>query len=692
MGKTWTIVSIVAIAAASLFSSARAGEVDQLVSDLSGSDDAKRVSALQRLPRYGTDAIAPLLSLLGNENPIVAKAGFDALWAIANEVSQPGREEARREAAGLLLPLLAPERSEEEKRKGLRLLAITVPPGANVSHIAALLDDPNLREPARATLERINTKESATALCAALPAAEPEFVCALLDALGAMRRPETIASATPWMEHGEARIRVAAARAVVWSGDPMLMPAIKQVRLRADRSTRVKADDALLRIAEAMATRGDAWQTAMNLYSDLLRSEHRHLLKAAAISGLCRYGDDSVVEAVLATARSGSTELRNIALQSLTELRGAGPILRLVELYPKQPKAIRLALIDLFGKHGTPNAFPLLEAAVKSRDAELRTVAMRALGKTGIPEGVPLLAECARDADEPERSLCVTSLEQLVNRLRQRGNQTFAGKAYLSLYELALDDTSRLAALDGIGACPVPEAYEAVLAASTNETLKPSAVSALVAVAGALITTGQHDKALEAYDKLVALNPPLPSLQGVAAQLKQAKPEMKSAERLGFVTSWWLAGPFELQDNKGWSTEYVHEPNVNLSARYRTGDAELTWRQHTTSDPMGIVNLGIALLDRERCIAYAYAEVNVERDVDAVVRLGVDDGEKLWVNDQLLLDHFVDRPLRVDEDQAPVHLKAGKNTLLLKIVQFGGGWQFCLRLTTPDGLVLPFTQ
>ena len=40
----------------------------------------------------------------------------------------------------------------------------------------------------------------------------------------------------------------------------------------------------------------------------------------------------------------------------------------------------------------------------------------------------------------------------------------------------------------------------------------------------------------------------------------------------------------------------------------------------------------------------------------------------------------------------PVHLKAGTNSILLKIYQNTQGWEFCARIVTADGRPVPFKQ
>jgi len=90
----------------------------------------------------------------------------------------------------------------------------------------------------------------------------------------------------------------------------------------------------------------------------------------------------------------------------------------------------------------------------------------------------------------------------------------------------------------------------------------------------------------------------------------------------------------------------------------------------------------------DSAVAYAHAEFSLPEAGPAVLRLGSDDGVRAWVNGELVHENLVDRGLALDQDQAPVQLKSGRNTLLLEITQGAGGWAYCARLTAPGGAPL----
>jgi hypothetical protein len=56
--------------------------------------------------------------------------------------------------------------------------------------------------------------------------------------------------------------------------------------------------------------------------------------------------------------------------------------------------------------------------------------------------------------------------------------------------------------------------------------------------------------------------------------------------------------------------------------------------------------------------------------------VGSNDGVRLWVNRVLVLDQQVGRTAVPNQDVVIVPFKKGKNNILLKIDQHGGGWGF----------------
>jgi hypothetical protein len=69
----------------------------------------------------------------------------------------------------------------------------------------------------------------------------------------------------------------------------------------------------------------------------------------------------------------------------------------------------------------------------------------------------------------------------------------------------------------------------------------------------------------------------------------------------------------------------------------------------------------------------------------ALLELGSDDAVKAWVNGDIVHSNFTHRPVRPWEDRADIELHEGWNSLLMKIVQGGGGWGACARVRSREG-------
>ena len=167
---------------------------DTLIADLINGDDRARARARQLLPLRGVEAAEGLIPLVTHDDPVVAKWSQMILRDLANEAGAPGQEAEAHAMTDALLTLVDADRSEAEKQAGLRLLAWCFPLDRDAAPIAALLGDPQLRDPARQALERIGTESAADALQGALEDADPAFAEAIQGSLDEIRRRTSGAS------------------------------------------------------------------------------------------------------------------------------------------------------------------------------------------------------------------------------------------------------------------------------------------------------------------------------------------------------------------------------------------------------------------------------------------------------------------------------------------------------------------
>src|SRR5262249_21660209 len=88
---------------------------------------------------------------------------------------------------------------------------------------------------------------------------------------------------------------------------------------------------------------------------------------------------------------------------------------------------------------------------------------------------------------------------------------------------------------------------------------------------------------------------------------------------------------------------------------------------------------------KENVCAFAASSFDLEHASDVTLKIGSDDGVAVWIDGKLVHQHPEHRGLRIDEDVVKAHLDAGTHAVLLKVVQEGGDWAFCVRLANGEG-------
>ncbi len=150
---------------------------------------------------------------------------------------------------------------------------------------------------------------------------------------------------------------------------------------------------------------------------------------------------------------------------------------------------------------------------------------------------------------------------------------------------------------------------------------------------------------------------------------------------------WLVAGPFEQGALAGFedSLDKDYLVSSGLSAGGEAATAPLrvsapgarTWREAGTGEGVDFIAL---LGPGADCVAYAYHDVFSSSARRAAMKIGSDDGVKVWVNGELVLARHVRRALSAEEDATPVSLAKGRNRVLVKVTQGQGAWGFALRL------------
>ncbi len=185
-----------------------------------------------------------------------------------------------------------------------------------------------------------------------------------------------------------------------------------------------------------------------------------------------------------------------------------------------------------------------------------------------------------------------------------------------------------------------------------------------------------------------------------AAKLKTLGERVDVARHLGLVVDWWLLGPFDAPGKTGFKATFEPEQKVDLQATYSGKDsAKLVWKRHHEAETLGQLNLIKELAQVAEAVGYAYCEIEVDAARPAQLRCGADDNCSVWLNGEKVFarEQWLNGT-RFDRFVTPITLKAGRNTLLVKVCQgpqhkdpeVQNNWSVQLRLCDEQGRGIAF--
>lgn len=155
----------------------------------------------------------------------------------------------------------------------------------------------------------------------------------------------------------------------------------------------------------------------------------------------------------------------------------------------------------------------------------------------------------------------------------------------------------------------------------------------------------------------------------------------------GFIRDWLLLQPFSYasdQRQTAFNTSYIDE----LKIKPREGEVTngKTWgTYHLTSAWTDYISLTDILSPSDNMIIYAFAYVYSPTVKNVQLRVGSDDSIKAFFNGQEVWSNYTSRGANPDQDIVNVQLRAGFNSLLLKIQNNQWGWGFYARFTDASG-------
>ncbi|MFN0063614.1 MAG: DUF3857 domain-containing protein [Myxococcaceae bacterium] len=153
---------------------------------------------------------------------------------------------------------------------------------------------------------------------------------------------------------------------------------------------------------------------------------------------------------------------------------------------------------------------------------------------------------------------------------------------------------------------------------------------------------------------------------------------------LGFIQRFHVLGGFDNDAKAGCAVNFGPESKLDLAVGYAATGREVFWRPHDVVTPDGFVDLGAALRPSREVVGYAATFLKTKQAGKVTLALGTSGAFRLWVNGaEVFRDDTYHAP-RPDQVRLAVPVRAGHNTLLLKVCHADGPFGFYLR-TEPGG-------
>lgn len=204
------------------------------------------------------------------------------------------------------------------------------------------------------------------------------------------------------------------------------------------------------------------------------------------------------------------------------------------------------------------------------------------------------------------------------------------------------------------------------------------------------------DATIEELQRLLKHARVYEQVEAIAKELEDLGRPVDLTRHFGFVTKWVLASGFDNTGGKGYASAYPPERGVDLNAKYAGKKPGITWKNHDTTEKLGVVDLNKFVGKDKNEVAYAYTVVEVPETKEVWLRVACATAVKIFLNGrEVLARESYHQGFDSEANVVPVTLKSGRNEILLKVCQndqkepWAQNWMFNLRVTDELGAAVP---
>lgn len=338
----------------------------------------------------------------------------------------------------------------------------------------------------------------------------------------------------------------------------------------------------------------------------------------------------------------------------------------------------------------------LLEVGAKGQGNAKATGVVSRIQKMDA-DVLPVILKVMNSADELSFNWLQIAFESIVDRTLASDNELPIDALKKYLANRGNNDRARSLVFNVIAKQEPDNARKMIpeFLDDPSSELRRKAVAVWIERAKDFKTNNEKSQSVAAYKEALKGATDEDQVNTIAAALKEAGKPVDLQKHFGFLPKWALIGPFDNVDEKGFDVVYPPEKEFNRDKTYAGQLGQVGWKSYATEDPYGVLDIAAETKPYKGAITYAYTEFVSAKDQPVDFRLATPNAWKLWVNGKLVFAREeYHRGTFFDQYRIPGGLKAGKNTILLKVCQneqddhWAQKWQIQFRICDPAGKAL----
>ncbi|HEY3857181.1 MAG TPA: HEAT repeat domain-containing protein [Verrucomicrobiae bacterium] len=674
---------------------------------LADANEQIAVAASEALGKIGgAKSLAALESAPASSANAVNDARLDARLMIANQMLTQGDDAGARKA---FQGIYDGQKNESLRDAAFRgLILSSGQDGIQLMTDAISSDDLARQGAALQVASTLKSDAVTRALADLLPKTQAAVQIALLRFLAQRGDASVLQSVATLADSSDASVRLAAITALGDLGDGTVALLLARKAAGSIGADRAAARQSLLDLRHGSVT-----HTLVGAVADADSKVRLELLRAIG-----NRGDMSAVPDLIGFARNDDDSIRAASCQALASLAGVAQIPNLIQLVvdaksddarneaaealgvvsqraqataghaaasalaaaiQNSPVEARVTLLPICAGLNEPAARDAVRAAMKDSEPRVRDAAIRAACDTHDPEMLPDLIQLAREGDGNKfRPQAIGGCVRLMTQEEKANFSTDEKiRVFKQIADSHLDAAEERMILSGLAGIADERAMALALPLVDDAAVRPEAARAVTQIAGAICGSNQEE-ASAALKKVLAAAPD-EDAQKAANAILQRIHEMST-----YITAWQVSGPY-VEAGKNYSALF------DIAFPPETGaDNSVKWQTLPVgTDPAipGKLDL-LKFLGGEQRVAYVRTWIYSPDERKALLELGSDDGNKVWLNGELIHANNASRGFQAGSDKVDVTLKKGWNPLLLKITQNTLGWEFSVRFVGMDGAAL----